>query len=343
MGTHAEYWIDDVRRQVAPSDETLNAARARRQEVLGHAVEFEGALRSYASGSTAHLTANDDTDADCGVVLDRRVYPKLGPDGGGEGPNDVVEAMRAYLRTRLQPYHSRIAFRVTRRAIQIVYDEPLVGGTDPTVDLIVALTRKAGALWIPNKARDGWDASDPEKHTELLLGGGTALRQTRTRTVRVAKAWNKQYVEPGLCSFNIEALALSALETPGPLAEALFRFFDYSAADLAERLTPDPAGVSGPIKLPIDRSVVVERLRKGAALVQQALDADEADDSIAVQTAMADLFWKHISPPAGATSKAAFANALRTGNGQTRVASALSLGGAGLALKTTRAFGGTRS
>jgi hypothetical protein len=342
MGTHSEHWLDDIRRQIAPSDQTLHAARTRRQEVLDTAVEFEGALRCYASGSIAHLTANDDTDADCGVVLDRRTHPKLGPDGDGEGPNDIVEAVRVFLRGRFQRRHPQIAFRVTRRAIQVAYGEPLPSGSDPIVELIVALTRKAGALWIPNKARDGWDASDPEAHTELLLGGGATLRQTRTRTVRIAKAWNKQYAEPGLCSFNIEALALSAIEDAGPLPEALLRLFEYSATDLAERLTPDPAGVSKPIKLLIDRNIVVDRLRRAADLVQRALDADDAGDSMEVQAAMANLFWKYIAPPTSATTKTAFANALRSGNNQVRIARGLSLGAAGLAIKTTRAFGGTR-
>lgn len=340
MGDNTDFWIDDVRRQVAPSDQTLLAARMRRDEVLEHATDFPGALRGYASGSIAHLTANDDTDADCGVVLDRRVYPQLGPDGGGEGPNDTVEAVRTFLRARLQPLHHRIGFRVTRRAIQIVYGEPLPGGTDPIVEVIVGLTRKAGALWIPNKARDGWDASDPEKHTELLLGGGTDLRRTRTRTVRVAKAWNKQYAEPCLCSFNIEALALSALDTPLPLGDSLLKLFDYSAQDLAVRLTPDPAGVSKPIKLPLDRGVVVDRLRGAAALVQLSLKADREGDANAAQTAMAELFWKYVSPPEGATSRAAIANALRRGNGEARLTGgAVTLGTAGLAMKTTRAFG----
>jgi hypothetical protein len=341
MGTHCEYWLSEVRRKLAPTDATLETARARRQEVLDCAAKFDGVLRVYASGSIAHLTANDDTDADCGIVLDRRAHPKLGPDGDGEGPNDIIEEVRVHLRDRMQGKHPAIAFRVTRRAIRVTYGEPLAGGTDPVVEVIVALTRNAGALWIPNKARDAWDPSDPEKHTELLMGGGSSLRRTRTRTVRTAKGWNKQYVEPGLCSFNLEALGLSAINEEGPLAEALHRLFEYSADDLAERRTPDPAGVSMPIKPLIDRDVVVDRLRGAAELMRKALDADADGDFDGVQTALADLFWRYIDPPPTATSKAAFANALRNGNGQIRVSQGIALGGAGVALKTTRAFGGT--
>jgi hypothetical protein len=39
-----------------------------------------------------------------------------------------------------------MAFRLSKQAIRVTYKEPLADGTDPTVDLIVALTRKDGAL-----------------------------------------------------------------------------------------------------------------------------------------------------------------------------------------------------
>ena len=37
----------------------------------------------------------------------------------------------------------------------------------------------------------------------------------------MAKAWNKQSTQPGLCSFNLEALALAAVESGMGLPEAL--------------------------------------------------------------------------------------------------------------------------
>ena len=51
------------------------------------AIGFAGALRTYSSGSIAHHTMIAPvTDGDGGVVLDRRSYPRLGPDGDGEDP-----------------------------------------------------------------------------------------------------------------------------------------------------------------------------------------------------------------------------------------------------------------
>ena len=153
-------FLNDVHAKLAPSDDTLSAARSRRDEVLKAARKYPGTLRTYISGSIAHRTANQDTDADCGVVLDRRSYPKLGPDGEGEGPNQIVEDVREFLRDRLKEDFPNIRFRVTKRAIKISFNEPLEDGSDPSVDLVVALTRKGRGLWIPNNESQGWDASD---------------------------------------------------------------------------------------------------------------------------------------------------------------------------------------
>ena len=179
--------LNDVHAKLAPSDNTLSAARSRWDEVLTEARDYPGTLRTYLSGSIAHRTANQDTDADCGVVLDRRSYPKLGPDGEGEGPNQVVEDVRELLRDRLQGDHPEIRFRVTKRAITVSYNEPLVGDSDPSVDLIVALTRKEQGLWIPNNEVQDWDASDPEYHTKVLTADPAGLRRVRAKIIRLAQ------------------------------------------------------------------------------------------------------------------------------------------------------------
>ena len=249
--------LNDVHAKLAPSDDTLSAARSRRDELLAKVGSYPGALRTYKSGSIAHRTANHDTDADCGVVLDRRSYPSLGPDGEGEAPNKIVEEVREFLRERLKEDHPDIRFRVTKRAIKVSFNEPLDDGTDPSVDLIVALTRKNGrGLWIPNVETKDWDASDPEYHTKVLTDDPADLRRVRAKVIRLAKGWNTQFAEPGLCSFNIEALALNCINEEHGVPDGLAELFRYAASDLKKRLTPDPAGVSKPIKLPTDRDAV---------------------------------------------------------------------------------------
>lgn len=330
--------LDQLRVDIAPEDLTLKTAKERRDDALDSAEDYEGVARVYNSGSIAHATANDDTDADSGIVLDRRVWTELGPDGDGVGPCEVVEDVRTLVRDALREDYPEVKTRLSKRAIVLKFHEPLSTGTDPSVDLIVGLQRVAGGLWIPNLETNSWDASDPIRHTELLTAEPKLLRVIRARIVRLAKCWNVQYSQPGMCSFNVEALALACITAGMGVADGLAEFFSFAAKDVAKRNTPDPAGVSKAIKLKIDRDAMVARLTGASELIDTALDND--DDETAVRTAMADLFWNHLNPPSGSESKAAIAGALRSGNAAVSMGSRLAVGtAAGATFKSTRAFG----
>jgi hypothetical protein len=89
--------LDQVRSQLGPSEEALGEAR-RRRHITKDAAPASPAPRVFNSGSLAHATANcpvhhrdQGLDADCGVVLDRRRFPSLGPDGSSEGPDAIVD------------------------------------------------------------------------------------------------------------------------------------------------------------------------------------------------------------------------------------------------------------
>ena len=335
---HTENILKQILEDTSPNKETMKLVRARRDEILKVAGRYHGALRTYQSGSVAHRTSNGDTDADGGVVLDRRTYPDLGPDGDGVGSEDIVQDMRKFLRDELKGDHPDIAFYVSKRAIRVTFNEPLPDGTDPTDDLIVALTRKDGALWIPNRDRDRWDVSDPECHSRLMTAEPAELRRTRAKVVRLAKAWNKQASRPGLSSFNITALALACVTEEMGIDTGLSAFFNHAARDLKKRLTPDPAGVSPSIKLLEDRDVVVGRLERAAKKIDDALDHDDDEDR--VREALSSFYGQYVDPPSGSSSKAAFASALRRGNNSVGVASGLVLNTTGRTpIKTTRSFG----
>jgi hypothetical protein len=330
--------LEDVRRQLAPTDDILAEARTRRARVLDAAKAHRGVRDTYNSGSIAHGTANSDLDADCGVVLDRRKYPNLGPDGDGEGPKQIVSEFRDFVAERLRGDDDRVEVRLTkRRAIRSKFNNK-VDGFDPSVDLVVALERRdEPGVWIPNLPEDGWDPAHPAEHTRLFGSGSKKLVRVRVRAIRLAKGWNQQYERPGLSSFNIEALAWECVEEWMGEGEALHEIFAYGAKELAGHDTDDPAGVSGPIRLLIDRDDVVKRLENAAAPMQRALDADGVDDDEA-QDALSELFWKYVDPPAASSDKAAFASRLRTGEGVHVGSAGLSLG-SGAELKRTRSYG----
>ena len=162
--------LDDIRSQIAPHDDALKEARARRDAVCDAAESFGSTNRTFASGSIAHRTANcpihhrdAGLDADCGVVLDRRAFPNLGPDSILRlGPNTVVHEMAEHLERELKARYPKLRVKVTKRAILLTFNEPLSGGEDPTVDIVVGLDRVGQpGLWIPNTESSTWDPSDP--------------------------------------------------------------------------------------------------------------------------------------------------------------------------------------
>ncbi len=339
---HTNRLLDNIRGQIAPSDETLQAARTRRDDVLAALKDFEGRLRDYAAGSIGHRTANDDTDADCGLVLDRRVYQDLGPDGDDVGPEDIVQRVRSAARENLKEKYPDITTNLTKRAIKFEFHLPVGYGDDardPSVDLIVALTRKdADGLWIPSRETKEWDASHPEHHTKLLADPPDELRRLRARTVRLVKGWNQQYGEPALCSFNIEALALEVITETMSIGEAVTKWFEYAARELKKANTKDPAGISPAIKLLLERDAVVSRLESAAKHMREALDHDDDEDAVTEQLAV--VFYKYVQKPGGDSSKAALAASLRGGNtGLNRGGAYVTAGAAASHLKTVRSHG----
>lgn len=329
--------LADVRKQIAVDDDVLSDTKQRRNLVKRLARTFEGALKTFDSGSVAHGTVNKPvSDADCGVVLDRRTYPELGPDGDDVGPDAIVHEVADFVIAGVRKEYPNATCEVKKRAIVITFNEPLDDEQDPSVDLIVALTRADGeGRWIPNTHDHDWDASDPERHTTLLNGPSDAVRIHRARVIRLAKAAVKQDDPAVVSSFNIEALALDHVDEDNMLAESLRDLLLGASDDLAEGDTPDPAGVSDAIKLPdgVAREETVARLREFGELVAEAID--HANDADRVRAALAGVFPDHVD--AHPSDKRRLADALAVGD-RTRVGTAFGVGAQ--SLKPTRAFGG---
>ncbi|MGV0806697.1 hypothetical protein [Mycolicibacterium setense] len=342
MGYTAEI-LDDVRKQLAPDDLVLKEARGRRDAVKHAASSFPGVLRTYNSGSLAHGTANcpvhqrdKGLDADCGVVLDRRTHAYLGPDSiVREGPDDIVSKMLAHLTPRVVDEYPAATLEVTKRAIFIKVNQPLETGEDPTVDFIVGLERREVGLWIPNTEQHRWDPSHPEKHTDLLTADPKALRVTRARAIRLAKAENKR-IAPPLCSFNLEALALMFVETAHSEPHALLALWREGVRDLLVRNTPDPAKVSAPIKVE-DRDYAIARLSFAADRLETALCNDQ--NEAIVRSNLRQLWPDFVAATAGGTTKARAAANLKSGRPlQVNAGGALAVAG-GTTLKSPRSFG----
>jgi hypothetical protein len=335
---HTEDILSDVQGQIAADDDVLAEARNRTNLVLEIALRFPGARRTFRSGSLAVHTFNDPvTDGDGGVVLDRRYYPSLGPDGGGEIPNGIVAEMCALLGPEVRKTYPNARCHKSKRGPKMLFGAEL-NGQNPTVDLVVALDRRgADGLWIPHLEKKRWDASHPEQHVHLLNAEPVSLRRLRRRVIRLLKAWNKQWTDPAFSSFHLSVLTLIYVDSGMSVGTALRTVFEKAAKYLESgNNTQDPASVSPPVKLLLDRSMAVDRLQKAATNMARALDHD--DDKQIVQAALNRVFRDYVDPPAG-DSLGSTVGGLR---GVTSVGTALlGLGPSVQTVSTTRrAFGG---
>lgn len=334
--------LNDVRKQIAAAEKVLKEAQDRRNLTAESAMDIEGSLRSFRSGSVAHGTVNKPvTDADGGIVLDRRneKYEKLGPDGEDEGPEEVVDELCDLVRPKVREKYPKAEVESSRRGLLVKFNEPLNDEEDPTVDHIVTLTRKeADGLWIPDMDKNKWTPSHPEKHTDLFTSGTRELKALRARVTRLGKAWNKQWDEGdrALSSFNIEALVWEFIDDASvPLDRALADWFAFARGEIEKADTKDPAMVSEPIHLPKSRDLAVTRLGSAADRLAHALDNEEDED--VVRDDLSGVFWKYVDPPKD--SKSALADALRKNEGVGATKVGLTLGG-GTAMKKTPSYGG---
>jgi hypothetical protein len=343
---HTGSILQEIREEHKADAAVLAEAQNRRDAVLKAAGTVAGTSRCFSSGSIAHETVNDPVvDADGGIVLDRRSYPSLGPDGAGVGPINIVQTVATAVLEGVSEQYPAVTIRVTKRAIEVSFREPMEADSaatplqDPSMVLIVGLTRaEGGGLWIPNTEANSWDASDPETHTELFRQGDHSLRRTRRRAIRLSKLMHRQYgATPAITSFNQEAIGHQVVRDGMTIAEAFWALCDQGARQLAVSLTPDPAGVSPPLKCP-DQFLAAQRYRTAADHLGRALAHD--DDEDLVRSELEAVFFLLAAP--GTSSKAGLAAALRASVPLSFGASGLGLQSTarGIPLKQVSSFGG---
>jgi hypothetical protein len=311
--------LNDLRNRTEASDAPLAEARVRLQTVRTASGSFPGSLRTYRSGSLAtHLMNDPITDGDGGLVLDRRKFPALGPEGGGAVPSDVTDELCAYIGPKIrQTYPDARVYR-SKRGPKVHFGEEVEG---------------------QDLKKDTWEPSDPEAHARILREGLVGFRRTRRQITRLMKTWNAQFFTPGVSSFELAVWAWEFI-TPGlGLAKGLWTIFDSAATRLeADEPTPDPAGVSADLKLVggVSVAAMASRLRKAADNMRAAIDAKADDDVLA---ALALVFPKYFDAPASSALQSSM-KLLATG-----VPVAAAVLGVGVAASTSplrRAYGADR-
>lgn len=298
--------LNEVSTQIDADPLALAEARKRLNLVLNVAASYDGQLETYRSGSlAAHTMINPLSDGDGGLILDRRSHSSLGPEGKGETPLQIVEELRSYMGPVIRETYPKAKVTTSKRGPMVHFGQP-INGQKPTVDLVVALTRKdAPGLWIPNLNTRTWDASDPQRHVVLLASGTDSHRRLRRQVIRLAKAWNNQYREPAVSSFLLSVWAYEFMRPGMGVAAGLHALFEGAATRLESSTpTPDPAGVSPDLKPELPIKQVRTRLRTAADTLQEAISG--TDDQDTARAALAKLYPEYISSP----EQASLANAV---------------------------------
>lgn len=298
--------LNEVSTQIDADPLALAEARKRLNLVLNVAASYDGQLDTYRSGSlAAHTMINPLSDGDGGLILDRRSHSSLGPEGKGETPLQIVEELRSYMGPVIRETYPKAKVTTSKRGPMVHFGQP-INGQKPTVDLVVALTRKdAPGLWIPNLNTRTWDASDPQRHVVLLASGTDSHRRLRRQVIRLAKAWNNQYTEPGVSSFLLSVWAYEFMRPGMGVAAGVHAVFEGAATRLESSTpTPDPAGVSPDLQPELPIKQVRTRLRTAADTLQEAIS--NTDDQDTARAALAKLYPEYIS----SLEQASLANAV---------------------------------
>ncbi len=301
--------LDDVREQIEANDDALNEARERLAFVRDKASSFYGTLRTYRSGSLAAHTMNQPvTDGDGGLVLNRNYYPGLGPEGtGNEAPADVVAELVAHLGPLVREAYPDAKVHQSKRGPKIHFHAPTIDGDDPTVDLVLALTRKEGnGIWIPNLNEDeddDWEASDPEQHIVLFNDGASAFRSTRAESHAACEGVEQAVQCPRCLLVRNVCMGVGVCRAwHGGRERASRGVRRGSIAAGGWDPTPDPAEVSPDLRLLINAETMAVRLRAAAGHMQDAMDSDDEGE---IRAAVNGVFWKYIDAPASASLSAA--------------------------------------
>lgn len=290
--------IEEVLREIAVPFPVLEEAKRRRNLVCTLAKDHPAGLSTWNSGSLAHGTENSPLgDADAGVMVsyESTQFRSFGPESRAAkpgSPEEFIRSFAAFILPRVQEKYPLAQVDLEgNRAIKFLFNDQVdvdsLGQVDPHVDLIVGLNRRgAPGIWIPNRRTGGWDASNPQRHTEMMTAEGSEeLRVHRAHLIRLGKRAIKREGKlvgsAAMCSWNFSALALKLVTARGPLAASLAGLLGESAREISKGLTPDPAGVAGPIPLPdgMTQQESARRLSQMAETVDSAAAAASRNEA----------------------------------------------------------------
>ncbi|MBT3152733.1 nucleotidyltransferase [Streptomyces sp. CHD11] len=259
-----------IDRRIAITDNEYAEAKER-LNMLSSALAEGFGQEVYVNGSIAHGDALSPlSDIDLGVVLGEPWAARERRHSPGVIMKRACEVIETLAGKRYPGISADFAEQ--KRAVVVQFGDAKKSYYDFTADVIVALDYREGrGVLIPNLQRQGWDRSDPIRHSELIRLANASSDLSFNAVVRIVKQWNRATGQP-LSSWNIKALALSCITRPTTLTEGLYTFFHYAKQALSSGLTPDPAGIGPPIGLEMRRSKVLAYLNNACDAFDRVIE-----------------------------------------------------------------------
>ncbi len=225
-----------------------------------------GVTRHFLSGSFSRRTAiRPLNDIDLFIILDpavhRDVYPPATPE----------QCLQKVQRALQKAYPNKPAARIQGRSVNIEFQ-----GTGIGYDVVPAFAVSENRYMIPDRERQSWINTDPERHKAACTAANTRAGSKLNPLIKLAKQWNQEHGRV-LRSFHIEVMSYSAFSSPpASYPEGITALFEYLASAV---LVPcqEPAGVGPRIDAGMpsqERGKANQAFQQAATNARKALELD---------------------------------------------------------------------
>lgn len=225
-------------------------------------------VRDILSGSYSRRTAiRPLNDIDIFVVLDPSAHRDCYP------PASPATCLRK-IRAALQAAYPQHAPRLQGRSVHIDFT-----GTGIGYDVVPAFAERSGGEYkIPDRDRDEWIRTNPEKHRDVCIAANDRAGGKLNRLIKAVKRWNQRQASASqLRSFHIEVMSYEAFSSgPASFPEGLATLFGFLVQRVLS-VCPEPAGVGPHIDASMpqsERTAAREALLAASRAAQQAIQLD---------------------------------------------------------------------
>jgi hypothetical protein len=250
--------LTDAEREKASTQQNVVRDRLRQN--------LSGFERDILSGSYSRRTAiRPLNDIDIFIILDARYHADVYPHAPPE------QCLKKVQHALAQAYPNKEQARIQGRSVNIEFT-----GTGISYDVVPAFSDAGGVYRIPDRGRQSWIRTDPEKHKTACQAANERAGSKLNPLIKAAKRWN---CENGrlLRSFHLEVMAYQAFNAPPSNYQEGLRALFAHLADAVARTCADLAGVGPNIDAGMtseERGRIQKALREAAAQAQRAVELE---------------------------------------------------------------------